>query len=561
MFNPIKIVFAVFKTYDYRDKLLSALALVVFLLMIIKLILFPYGLFGFGATSIYTEGIVARNGIQNINPLFIDYNEADREVSRLVFSGLMKYDPVKNAVVDDMAVLTINGDKTEYTFQLREGIKWHDGKSFTADDVYFTFHDIVLHPSFQNEILKTNFAGVEIEQIDKMKVKFTLEKPNIFFISNLTTGILPKHILEGVDPFDLLQDGFNKKPIGTGPYMVTEPVEVYQNGRTQLTLSRNPYHYDPLPEIEYMRFVVYPTTAELLDDVNVVNGVVKVTGDYLVDFDNNRRFENIAYELPQYVGVFMNMDSKVLKDDLKVRLALQKALDKDVLLEGSVDKMRVDTPLMELNQEEWEYQVNIDEARGALKDAGYEYQAEDKEKVGIRYDEDENALELRMVVRAYEEGTYQYDETLEVTDFLQASWESIGFAIQVEFLPLAEFNDRIMARQYDLLLVGQNLGYNLDTYSYWHSAQATPLGQNLSNYRSFQVDSLIESIRSTFDPVKKEAELKELAEKIRADIPAIFLYRPVYYYASDGKISGLSMDGVVFPSDRFAGVGDWKFER
>ncbi len=561
MINPIKAVFAVFKTYDYRDKFLSALALVVFLLMIIKLILFPYGLFGFGSMSIYTEGIVASKGIQNINPLFIDYNEADREVSRLVFSGLMKYDPVKRAVVDDMAVLTISADKTEYTFTLKEGMKWHDGEDVTADDVYFTFHDLVLHPSFQNEILKTNFAGVEIERIDEMTVKFTLENPNIFFISNLTTGILPEHILKNVDPFDLLQNDFNKKPIGTGPYMVTEPVEIFQNERTQLTLSRNPYHYDSLPEIEYMRFVVYPTMAQLLDDVNVVNGVVKVTGDYLVDFDNNRRFENIVYELPQYVAVFMNMDSKILKDDLKVRLSLQKAIDKDVLLDGDVDKKRVDTPLMELNQEEWEYQASVVEAQGALKDSGYTYQEGDTEKVGIRYDEDGNALELRMIARAYKEGTYQYEDALKTVDFLQDSWESIGFAIQVEFLPLAEFNDRIMARQYDLLLVGQNLGYNLDTYSYWHSAQATPLGQNLSNYRSFQVDSLIEDIRSTFDLEKKEMKLTELAEKLKEDVPAIFLYRPLYYYANDSKISGLSMDGVVFPSDRFSGISDWKFEK
>src|SRR3990167_2698968 len=148
-------IVAVFKAYDYRDKVISAAAVAIFLLMIVKMMFFPYGLFGFGESNIYTEGIVARNGIQNLNPLFVDYNEADREVSRLLFSGLMKYDPEKRAVVDDMAKLTISEDKTLYTFVLREGLKWHDGKPVTTEDVYFTFHDIVLHPSFQNEILKT----------------------------------------------------------------------------------------------------------------------------------------------------------------------------------------------------------------------------------------------------------------------------------------------------------------------------------------------------------------------------------------------------------------------
>ena len=124
----------VFKTYDYRDKVISVAAFAIILLMIVKMIIFPFGLFGFGENDIYTVGIVARNGIQNINPLFVDYNEADREVSQVVFSGLMKYDPEKRVVVDDMAALSINEDKTEYTFKMREGLKWHDGEPVSADD-------------------------------------------------------------------------------------------------------------------------------------------------------------------------------------------------------------------------------------------------------------------------------------------------------------------------------------------------------------------------------------------------------------------------------------------
>ncbi len=551
-------IFAVFKAYDYRDKLLSALALVVLLLMVMKMILFPYGLFGFGGTEIYTEGIVARNGIQNINPLFVDYNEADREVSHLVFSGLMKYDPVKKAVVDDMAVLTVDESKTQYLFVLRDGLKWSDGAAVTASDVFFTFNDIVLHPSFQNQLLKTNFEGVKIDLVDEKTIRFTLEKPNVFFINSLTTGILPKHILDGVDPFDILQNDFNKKPVGTGPYMVTDPVEIFPDGRTQITLSKNPYSYQPPSKIEYMRFIAYPTMEELLDQINAVNGVVKVTGSYINEFQANERFKMIPYELPQYLAVFMNMDSKILKDK-GVRLALQKSIDKDALIGKAKDKIRVDTPLMDLKQEDLQYKPNVEQANGALKDAGYRYAEEDTDKVGIRYDEDGNALELRLIARVYDETSPQYQETLDLVDFLQKAWEKIGFSIQVEFLPLAEFNDRIMSRQYDLLLVGQNLGYNLDTYSYWHSAQATPLGQNFSNYKSFQVDSLIETIRATFDADKKEDKLKELAKSINDDIPAIFLYRPVYYYASDGKVSGISMEGVVFPSDRFAGIAGWMF--
>ena len=215
---------------------------------------------------------------------------------------------------------------------------------------------------------------------------------------------------------------------------------------------------------------------------------------------------------------------------------------------------------MELNQEDWEYQSDLEQAQGALKDAGYTYQEEDTEQVGIRYNDDGVGLELRLVARAYDTDSYQYEETTAVVSYMQEIWESIGFSIKVDFLDADLFKEAVMSRQYDLLLVGQLLGYNLDTYSYWHSTQANPLGQNLSNYKSFQVDSLIENIRSTFDVEEREQYLNDLAEKLKEDVPAIFLYRPIYYYATDSKVSDLTMDSVVYSSDRFSTMRSWSFE-
>lgn len=559
--KPIGTIIKVFKTYQFSDWLISGFAVAFFLAMLVKMMFFPYGMFGFGESNIYTEGIVAKNGIQSINPLFVDYNEADREVSRLVFSGLMKYDPDKKAVVDDMATLSINSAKTEYTFIMKDGLKWQDGKPLTADDVYFTFHDIIKDESFPNEILKANFAGVSILEPDEKTIKFKLQKPNIFFVTNLAIGILPKHILEGTAPSDLLQDEFNKMPIGSGPYMIIDPVETFSDGRNQITLTRNLNYYGAISEIENIRFIVYPTMDELVDEISVVDGVVKVTGNYILDFKNSDRFKLYSYQLPQYIAVFLNMDSQVLKDNKNVRLALQKAIDKKELLNQFVDKIPVDTPLMELAQQDWVYQSSISQAQGALKDGGYTYASEDAQHAGIRYDSKGKGLELHFVARLYNEGTYQFEETQKVADFLRASWESIGFNIEVAILEPDAFKEAIMTRSYDLLLVGQNLGYNLDTYSFWHSTQANASGLNLSNYKSFAVDSLIEDIRAVFNPDKRERELNELADLIKNDIPAIFLYRPVYYYASDAKVSGISMDGVVFPDDRFARISNWKFTR
>jgi len=547
---------AVLKSYERGDVMLSFIAVIIFLLMILKQLIFPYGLFGFGTPSIYTEGLVSSNGFQNINPVFVDYNEADREVSRLVFSGLMKYDPLKQAIVDDMATLTINEDKTQYTFTIRDGIKWHDGENFDVEDVYFTYHDVILDQNFQNEILKTNFAGVNIELIDSKTIKFTLEKPNVFFISNFTTGILPEHILGDVEPEDLLLDEFNKLPVGTGPYELSSPIEAFPDAHMQVTLSKTDNYYADPVSVESIRFVSYPSMDQLIEEINAVNGVVKVTGEYLEVFEENERFRLIPYELPQYTAVFLNMESAILKDSSDVRLALQKALDKDALVGEFEDKIRVDTPLMELDQEEWVYQPNMDQAQGALKEAGYILD----EATGVRLNDDGEPLILNFIVRMHDQESARFEETQSVVAFLKNAWEEVGVGIDLEFLPDEEFKQRVIARQYDLLMVGQSLGYNLDTYSYWHSTQADPAGQNLSNYKSFQVDSLIGAIRRTFDEAEKKARLQELAEQIKDDIPAIFLYRPRYFYAIDDKVKGVTMENVVFPSDRLGGVSVWSFE-
>jgi len=524
-----------------------------------KMMFFPYGIFNFGEADIYTEGLVSKNGIQNINPLFTDYNEADREVSRLVFSGLMKYDPEKKAIVDDMATLTINEDKTIYTFTLRQGIKWQDGEPVTIDDVYFTFHDIIQSESFQNEILKTNFSGIEIEKIDPDKIEFTLEKPNTFFSANFTVGILPQHILKNVDPYDLLKDDFNKMPMGTGPYKMYESVESFSDERMQVILEKNPYYYDEAPQIGYMRFIIFKSMEDLLADSTSVNGVVKITGNYADDLKKkSERFQFTPYELPQYTAVFMNMESTILKNK-NVRMALQKSIDKSAMMKFLTNKVVVDMPIMELSQQEWGYKYDLDSAKGALYDEGYRYGPDDTEHLGICYDSDGNALQLTMIVILYDEGSEQFEEMKKIVSFLQKSWELAGFGINIEFLPQDAFKERLIKRDYDMALVGHNLGYNFDTYSYWHSTQAGPNGQNFSNYKSFQVDTLIEDIRSTFDQGKRLEKLNELAKIISNDVPAIFLYRPVYYYASDGKVSGVNMQGVVFPSDRFFSVSKWEF--
>lgn len=501
----------------------------------------------------YTEGLVSDKPVI-LNPLYVDFSDANREVSSLIFNGLTKYDPDLGAFVGDLADLSINEEGTVYTFKLKKDIYWHDGAPVTADDVYFTYHDIIQSDDFQNPVIKANFDGVEIKKTDDNTVEFVLTKPNSFFITNLNAGVLPKHLLEDVAVADLPQDQFNMQPIGTGPYKVIQPVESTNDGRQRIFLTLNDKYFGEMPNIENIRFHVYMGSDLLAKEKGTVNVIAKVPKEIMSEIEESNRFWFINYELPQYTAVFINMNNEILQKE-KVRIALQKAIDKTKLLESLPNKTVVDTPLMELDQSEWLYQSNVEEANGALFDSGYKY--DDAEENGYRKTADGENLKFVMLVRQLEQGTSAADDIETVVKFLVESWKNIGVEIEVQYVNVDEFGQRVQNRDYDLLLTGESLGYNLDTYSYWHSSQADGNGLNLSNYKSFAADSLIEKIRKTFDQDEKEELLKDLAEEISEDVPAIFMYRPSYTFATDNKVKNIELENLAYPSDRFVDIANW----
>jgi peptide/nickel transport system substrate-binding protein len=545
----------VLRSYGIEEKVVSLVLVIIVLIAsiqgIVELFKTP-GLF-VGEGGMYTEGLINDKSTL-INPVYVDLPGANREICSLVFSGLTKYDSKLKAFVGDLADLTVSEDKKNYRFVLKDNIYWHDGVKLTADDVYFTYHDVIQNPDFQNPILRVNFQGVEVKEIDEKTIEFVLASPNSFFITNLNVGILPKHVLENVAVVDLPYSNFNLKPVGTGPYKVDSLMEVMNDGRQRVILSASDIYYGEKPKITNVRINVYPNVDSLKKEKNTLNVISKVSKDFYDDIASTQRFSFINYTLPQYTAIFINMESPVLSK-YKVRLALQKAIDKDELMKLFTNVTRLDTPLLELKQEDWIYKPNQEEAKGALFDSGYKVNKDSGDP--YRKDAKENPLKLVLLARAYDAGTSLAEENKKLTDFLVNAWKIIGVEIDLQAVDVPTFDQRVQDRDYDLLITGQSLGYNMDTYSFWHSSEADGVGLNLSNYKSFAADSLIEKIRGTFDNEKKNSYSKELAKNIAEDIPAIFLYKPSYILATDGKVKGINMDNLAFASDRFAHINEW----
>jgi peptide/nickel transport system substrate-binding protein len=538
------------KSFNRRERLFALILLAVFTISLASII-WESPDFNISSTEkTYSEALLGE--LKHINPVFTEFSEADADVSSLVFSGLVKYDPTTKVFQEDLATHTLSEDKLVYTFTLKNDVYWQDGTPVSGEDIYYTFAEVIQSDDFNNPILKSSFTGVKIELTNSRTVTFTLDSANSFFFSALTVGILPKHILAEVPVADLAISDFNKQPIGTGPYMVSEPYTTDENGVSTVTLKLSPNYYGEKASIETLRFVTYPTLNDLVENRASWAGAARIRDSLLSEIDTSD-LNAYSYSLPQYTALFFNTDSQNLLAN-KTRLGISKAIDKTEIINSIGSFSPIDTPLLELNQSDWIHTQNSLEAQGSFHDAGWDL----AEGATFRTNEDGETLSLRLIRRDFTDTNLPQEEVaMQTAEIIKSQLAELGVEIIIEKYNADEIQNIIAKRDYDMLLYGQSLGYNLDTFSFWHSSQVSETGLNLSNYNNPKADFLIEQIRGTFDETEKQDYLNDLAEVIASDIPAVFLYTPSYYYVVDKSLSGIDVHNLLQTKDRFYNIYNW----
>jgi ABC-type transport system substrate-binding protein len=155
-----------------------------------------------------------------------------------------------------------------------------------------------------------------------------------------------------------------------------------------------------------------------------------------------------------------------------------------------------------------------------------------------------------------------------IAENIKEQWAELGVHVGIEIPDTREeFEERLLSRDYDILLFGQSLLDNLDSYPYWHSSQMQKLtgskndlridAYNLSQYSSLEADTLLESIRQTTNEIERQVALTDLREILKADVPAIFLYSPLYTFAYRQDLQGIELKNLSLHSDRFLTLYQW----
>ncbi len=551
------------KSYNRREEMLSILFLVV-LLVTGGMLVFPSRAAirePVNENMVYREGMVGK--IELLNPLFTDFNPIDQDISGLIFSGLSKYDPVQKRVVEDIATHYLSEDRTVYTFILKDNVFWHDGAAVTSEDIYFTYAEVIQHPDFSNPVLRANFSGVEIKKVDDKMVTFRLNEPNSFFFTSTTVGLIPAHILRGVPISELIRHPFNQNPIGTGAYRVKEPLEVSSNDESEVQLTLFDKYYGKMPSIKHISFHAYATLDDLLSNKAMFHALARLSAYDLNDeLLLDKRLFVYDYTLPQFAAVFINTDDAILKD-YNVRLALLKSIDKSAGLNSLISelrgKKRVDTLIMDVDDSDWLFAFNKTEAMGALYDGKWRF-SEKSDALASQVRQNSKGEPLKLVISApfFDNSEYKADEQQKTLAYLERTWESVGFDISFEVIQNPdEFRQKLFNKQYQLLLYGQHMGYNIDMYAYWHSSQAGQTGLNLSNYRNLKADHVIESLRLIYNQADRIESFRNLGDIISSDMPVIPLHTPIYYYLVDKRVQNVNLGALVFQSDRLTTLSNW----
>ncbi len=498
----------------------------------------------------YTEAIVGQP--RYINPILASTNDADMDLTKVIYSSLVRLDADLKLKNDLASSIDVSSDGKVYTVRMRDDATWHDGQKVTADDVIFTITSI--QSKDYNSPLATAFQGVKIEKINDTTVRFTLQKTAYApFLSSLTVGILPKHVWEHVPAKNVSLAEQELKPIGSGPFKFEEIVTKKKTGEiTSIKLVRNDAYYGQKAYLANIIFTFVNTHEEAIAALtgSQADGIGYLPASLASSVQHRSAFNMKKLLLPQYFGLFFNQLKNPILGDAGVRSALDLAVDRQEIVEkalsGQGEPLGIPIPSGLFSFPDIKDAVfDIEKAKQNLDDAGWKV-AED----GIRK-KDGKPLEVTITTTDWQE----YTKTAEL---IQEKWKAIGVKTNIQSLGTAIIQQTaIIPRQYEILLYGENLPADPDPYPFWHSSQVKSPGLNLSLVQDKAIDKLLEDARITIDTKKRKELLHSFIEHFLDTHPAIVLYRPYYLFAQRTQLKGAGIEQGGLPSDRFNDVENW----
>lgn len=535
---------------NYKEK--------IFIRIFILLIILSSGYFMFrgyqkiGSTPTYggnyTEGIIGQ--IQYLNPLLSLSNDVDSDINKLIYNSLFEHKKrtLEPSLVDSF---TISEDQKTYSFKLKNYVYWHDGNKLTSEDIIYTIKTIQ-NPNFKSPLYVT-LKDVSTTKIDDLNFTLTLLDTYSPFLDSLTFGILPKHIWQDISFTQFPLSEYNLKPVGTGPYKFKTLSKSKEGFIKSYTLESNDNYFKKKPYIKELTFKFLSDTREAIETIQdkKINGVSFLNQNELEELSSKNISIN-TFTLPQYTALFFNSSLNPLLKENYIRKALTIGTNKNEIIKNifnnNAEKVETIFPknMTGYSKDFKDYDFNPANAVELLENNDWE---RDKE-TGIMI-KNEQKLEFTIT-------TVSTNDNQLIAKEIQNQWEKLGIKLNINYIDQSSIKeDIIKPRNYEILLYGEILGGSSDPFAFWHSSQIKNPGLNLALYNNKEVDNAIEKARKTNDKEEIQDLYKFIQEKIKDDMPSIFLFNQHYNYITTKDIKIINEKEITTPSERFNNIENW----
>ncbi|OZI37828.1 peptide ABC transporter substrate-binding protein [Bordetella genomosp. 10] len=462
---------------------------------------------------------------------FLDTKTDNRNISAKITEGLLRYDLDFKPQPLLATAWRISPDGLRYTFTLRQGVKFHDGADFTADDVRYS----ILKQKERGPRGSITLANVkDVEMPDAHTAVIVLSKPAPYLINALSSAelpIVPHHVYGDGDP---LNSPNISHPIGTGPFMFKE----WARG-SHLVLERNPNYWRkdrPYLDRVIYRFINDTAAISAAIETGEVNGALNVA---LSDLDRLQKNPKLRVDdsddgfLNNALFLEFNLENPILAN-AKVRHAIAYAIDRHfigkTIYYGRAQVVNSPVPAVlsrYYDDSAFDYPTDLAHANALLDEAGYP-----RKDAGTRFE-----LRLSFLPSA---------NFKRVSEYLRATLNRVGIKVAILDGDLPTFLNRVYKeRGFDLNVNGLSRLFDptvgVQRIFWSESLQKAIPWINASHYRNPKVDDLFRQAATETDETRRAAEFKEIQSIVGRDLPVLPLVTvPASLQVYQARVHGLN---------------------
>jgi peptide/nickel transport system substrate-binding protein len=442
---------------------------------------------------------------------FLDTKTDNRNISAKITEGLLRYDAQFRAQPLLATSWQVSADGLKYTFKLRPGVKWHDGRDFGAEDVRYS----ILTQKKQGPRGRITLANVErVDAPHPLTAVIVLSKPAPFLLKSLSSAelpIVPSHRYADGEP---LGNPNVTAPVGTGPFVFDQWVR-----GSHLVLKKNPnYWRKGYPHLDrvIVKFVRDPAAISTAVETGEVDAALGVGLADLERLEKNPKLKvDATYDAFLNNASFLefNLENPVLANP-KVRHAIAQAIDRNFIRDTIYYKRVevVNSPIPRVladyyDDSTFRYPFDVTAANRLLDEAG-----QPRGAGGTRF-----SLRLSYIPGA---------EFKRTSDYLRAAFSRIGVKVEIVDGDLPTFLKRVYStRDFDINLNG--LGRLFDPTVgvqriYWGDGVRNPLiWINASHYDNPQVDELFRQAAVELDGAKRATQFRQIQQIVGRELPVV----------------------------------------